>query len=129
MATVWGQRNRCGWADIFPIVDARVKTDVCPLFFQLGTGNSLQEEFRTAGFTQVRGVRLSTILHYESDEAACGAAFEGGPVALAHSRFDDHTRTETHAEYLASIAAYRTGDAYAIPGEFVVVRGDKESRR
>ena len=111
--------------DIFPIVDARMQTDVCPLFFQLGTGNTLQEEFGDAGFTQVRATRLSTTLHYDSPEAACEAAFEGGPVALASSRFDDPMRTETRAEYLASIAPYRTGNAYAIPGEFVVVRGDK----
>ena len=122
---MWGQRTRCGWADIFPIVDARVQTDVCPLFFQLGTGNTLQEEFGAAGFTQVRATRLSTTLHYDSPEAACGAAFEGGPVALAYSRFDDPTRMETRAEYLTSIVPYRTGNAYAIPGEFVVVRGDK----
>ena len=37
VAAVWGRRDRCGWADIFPIVDARVTTEVCPLFFHLGT--------------------------------------------------------------------------------------------
>jgi ubiquinone/menaquinone biosynthesis C-methylase UbiE len=40
VAAVWGRRHRCGWADIFPIVDARVTTEVCPLFFHLGTSNS-----------------------------------------------------------------------------------------
>ena len=33
VAAVWGQRANCGWAGIFPVVDSRVKTDVCPLFF------------------------------------------------------------------------------------------------
>jgi len=126
VAAVWGQRNHCGWADIFPIVDARVQTDVCPLFFQLGTGDTLADEFRAAGFVEVRGERLSSTLHYESAEAACAAAFAGGPVALAYSRFDDRTRTEVHAEYLDSIAPYRTGSAYSIPGEFVVVRGRRD---
>lgn len=125
VAAVWGERARCGWAGIFPVVDARVQTEVCPLFFQLGTGNTLQDEFQAAGFTQVRSVRLATTLHYESDEAACGAAFAGGPVALAYSRFDDRARTEAHADYLATIAPYRNGDSYAIPGEFVVVRGER----
>lgn len=37
VAAVWGERRRCGWAEIFPIVDARVESEVCPLFFQLGT--------------------------------------------------------------------------------------------
>ena len=41
-AAVWGQRRKCGWADIFPIVDARVQSDVCPMFFRLWTGESLQ---------------------------------------------------------------------------------------
>lgn len=77
----------------------------------------------------MRSVRLSTTLRSDTPNAACGAAFEGGPVALAYSRFDDPARAKTRTEYLASIAPYRTGDGYAIPGEFVVVRGEKESRR
>ncbi len=31
---IWGERKQCGWADIFPIVDKRVASDVCPMFFQ-----------------------------------------------------------------------------------------------
>lgn len=50
VAAVWGRRAHCGWADIFPIVDARVKSEVCPLFFQLGTGDLLQQTFLAAGF-------------------------------------------------------------------------------
>jgi hypothetical protein len=34
-------RQDCGWAEIFPIVDRRVTSEVCPMFFQLGTGSSL----------------------------------------------------------------------------------------
>jgi hypothetical protein len=52
-----------------------------------------------------------------------GAAFEGGPVALAYSRFDVATRAEAHEEYVQSIAQYRQGDGYAIPGEFVIAHG------
>ena len=37
----WGTGNRCGWSDIFQIVDARVQSDVCPMFFAMGVGNSL----------------------------------------------------------------------------------------
>lgn len=125
VAAVWGQRDRCGWAAVFPIVAARVHSEVCPLFFQLGTGDMLAQTFQAAGFTDVVCKRLSTSLVYASAEGACGAAFAGGPVALAYSRFDAHTRQAAHAEYLAAIAAYGTGDSYAIPGEFVVVRGDK----
>jgi ubiquinone/menaquinone biosynthesis C-methylase UbiE len=111
VAAVWGARNRCGWAEIFPIVDARVQSEVCPMFFQLGTG-----------VVEVRADRIATELRYDSAEAATGAAFAGGPVALAYSRFDDETRRNAESEYLASIAAYRTAQGYAIPGEFVVAR-------
>ena len=50
VAAVWGQRSKCGWAEIFPIVDARVQSDVCPMFFRLGTGESLRRAFAAAGF-------------------------------------------------------------------------------
>src|SRR5580704_2821710 len=36
VATVWGQRQHCGWADIFEIVDRHVSSEVCPMFFSLG---------------------------------------------------------------------------------------------
>jgi len=123
VSAVWGKRDRCGWAEIFPIVDARVRSEVCPMFFQLGTGDAILYAMQRAGFGQVDVERISTTLRYESDEDAVGAAFAGGPVALAYSRFDDATRDEAHAEYLQSIAPYRTNGAYEIPGEFVVARG------
>ncbi len=34
VAAVWGARARCGWAEVFPIVESRVASDVCPMFFQ-----------------------------------------------------------------------------------------------
>jgi len=126
VSAVWGRRDRCGWAEIFPIVDARVNTDVCPLFFQLGTGDLLAELYRTAGLGGVATERISVPLRYANGEDACGAAFAGGPVAMAYSRFDERTRAEAHAAYLASIEPYRNGGDYAIPGEFVVVRGVRE---
>lgn len=125
VAAVWGQRNRCGWAEVFPIVDSRVKTEVCPLFFQLGTQDVLMKTFMEAGFAFVKLERLSTTLCYETPEDACGAAFAGGPVALAYSRFDEQTREEAHSEYLTSIERYRNGNVYEIPGEFVVAVGHK----
>lgn len=125
VAAVWGKRTNCGWAEIFPIVDSRVNTDVCPLFFQLGAPEALASLFDTAGFTDVEEVRLTTRLHYDSADSALGAAFAGGPVALAYARFDDETREEAHAEYLDSIEPYRMDDGYQIPGEFVVVRGTR----
>jgi ubiquinone/menaquinone biosynthesis C-methylase UbiE len=125
VASVWGERRRCGWAGIFPVVDARVKSEVCPLFFQLGTGDNLKRTFTEAGFGWVQSERLSTKLHYSSARDACKAAFAGGPVALAYSHFDEPTKREAHVEYLASIEMYRNGNQYEIPGEFVIVVGYK----
>ena len=69
--------------------------------------------------------RLPSVLYYQSADDACGAAFRGGPVALAYSRFDERTREEMHTEYLASIEAYRKGAGYEVPGEFVIAAGHK----
>jgi SAM-dependent methyltransferase len=124
-AAVWGQRDRCRWAEIFPITDARVESEVCPMFFQLGTKAVLQLTLEQAGFAGIVHERLATVLHYESAEEALGAAFLGGPVALAYDRFDEATRAAVHAEYLASIDAYRAGDGYEVPGEFVIALGWK----
>jgi ubiquinone/menaquinone biosynthesis C-methylase UbiE len=128
-AAVWGARRNCGWAEIFPITDARVASDVCPMFFRLGTQDMLAHAFTAAGFVDVRLERLATVLPYACAEDALAAVFRGGPVALAYSRFDDATRRAVHAEYLASIAAFRTGDRYRIPGEFVVAAARAASPR
>ena len=39
VVSAWGERRNCGWAELFPIVDARVSSDVCPMFFALGAGD------------------------------------------------------------------------------------------
>ena len=117
---VWGARKNCGWADIFPIVDARVKSEVCPMFFRMGTGSVLANELEQAGFDDISAQRISTSLPFANDENALTAAFVGGPVALAYDRFDEATRESAHAEYLASIAQYKGADGYEVPGEFVI---------
>lgn len=127
VAAVWGARSRCGWAEIFPIVDRRVASDVCPMFFQLGTGDTLRQTMTAAGLTDICVERIDSTLDYASAEEACGAAFDGGPVALAYSRFDAKTRDEAHGEYLESIAQYHHGTGYRVPGEFVVARGTRSS--
>jgi SAM-dependent methyltransferase len=122
-AAVWGARKKCGWAEIFPITDARVTSEVCPMFFHLGTSDVLAQAFEAAGFVGVCAQRLAATLRYASAEDALAAAFRGGPVALAYNRFDEATKRAVHAEYLESIAAYRAADGYRIPGEFVVTTG------
>ena len=125
VCAVWGQRTKCGWAEIFPIVDARVQSEVCPMFFRLGTAQNLQHAFRAAGFGGIVERRLETRLEYASGDEACDAAFIGGPVALAYSHFSPDTRSDARKEYLESLKAYLIGDHYSIPGEFVVVAGTK----
>lgn len=124
-ALVWGARSKCGWASIFPIVDKRVKSEVCPLFFHLGTGKALQQAFESIGLQDISANRFAFDLHFKDEEDACMAAFLGGAVALAYQKFDEKTRHEAHTEYLDSIQEFKHGKAYEIPGEFVIVRGKK----
>jgi ubiquinone/menaquinone biosynthesis C-methylase UbiE len=120
-ACVWGRRDRCGWAEIFPITDAQVESDVCPMFFQLGLPNALSYAFERAGFVEIRDERMDVTLTWENGEEMLGAFFAGGPVALAYSKFTPEVREQVHREFLASVAEHRRGDAFDIPGEFVFV--------
>ncbi len=121
--SVWGQRSRCAWAEIFSIVDARVESEVCPMFFRTGAGDTLQHALEAAGLSGISTERLSVTLRYRSADEACDAAFLGGPVALAYAHFDAATRAAVRAEYLSSVEPFRLGEAYAIPGEFVIGSG------
>lgn len=119
--SVWGARAKCGWSSIFPIVDARVESDVCPMFFALGAPDALAGVLGRAGFVDVETTRLAIDLEYATADDALGAAFLGGPVALAAARFGDDVRRAAHAEYLASIAHFADGaGGFRVPGEFVV---------
>jgi len=122
---VWGERGHCGWSAVFEIVDAEVSSDVCPLFFRLGQPDALVRACADANFVAIDQHRLSTTLEYASGGEACRAAFVGGPVALAWSRFDEATRARVCARYLEAIDAWRDagtdGGAYGVPGQFVVV--------
>jgi SAM-dependent methyltransferase len=129
VAAVWGERSSCGWAEVFPIVDARVASDVCPMFFALGAPGALAGLMTQAGFTDVDTVRLDVELVYADDDDAVGAAFLGGPVALAYSRFDDDTRCSARREYLDSLRSYRDGDGYRVPGQFVIASGIQPTER
>ena len=119
--SVWGQRERCGWAALFEIVDAEVASEVCPLFFGLGRGDTLARLCSQTGFEQVLTQRLSSALVYAHGDEACRAAFIGGPVAMAWSRFSLETRQRVCARYLDTLSPWRSGAGYEVPAEFVVV--------
>ncbi len=125
LLAVWGPRGRCGWAGVFGVVQAEVTTEVCPMFFGLGEPGALARRCEAAGLDVRREASIATTLRYPDADTACSAAFVGGPVALAWSRFDDATRSRAARRYAESIAAWRDRDGYALPGEFVVA----EARR
>jgi SAM-dependent methyltransferase len=127
-ATVWGERRNCGWAEVFPIVDSHVASEVCPMFFGTGAPGTLKALFGAAGLHEVQEHRHSETLVFASDEDVVKAVLLGGPVALAVKRFDHAVWREVVTEFLASIEAFRSRDGgYRIPGEFVTVCGRRSS--
>lgn len=123
-ASVWGERRNCGWAEIFPIVDARVASEVCPMFFGTGAPNALKQIFEDAGLVELQEHRQSETLEFGSEQDLVDAVILGGPVALAVKRFDDTVWDEVCQEFLISVSDHKRPDgSYGIPGEFVTVSG------
>lgn len=105
-ATVWGERRNCGWAEVFPIVDARVASEVCPIFFGTGAPNALVRLFENTGLTQVEKHRQFEILTFKSKVDVVDAVLLGGPVALAVKRSDKDVWQEIRQEFLSSVVEY-----------------------
>jgi SAM-dependent methyltransferase len=120
-AAVWGEQVNCGWASVFEIVDAQVRSEVCPRFFRMGQSDALARAVAEAGFEAIEQRRVAAVLDYASADEAFDAAFIGGPVALAWSRFDQRVRARVRQRYADAIEPWREGSAYRIPGEFVIV--------
>ncbi len=123
---VWGERSRCGWSELFSIIDAEVAGDVCPMFFCLGQEDTLVRLCADTGLEAMTQRRVGSVLNYADANEACNAAFLGGPVALAWSRFDAQVRARIRTRYLQAIEGYRdkendSEESYGIPGEFVIV--------
>lgn len=125
VVAVWGERRHCGWAEIFEIMDRHVSSEVCPMFFNLGNPGALEISLKHAGFPHITTRHIQATLHYKDAKEALGAAFDGGPVALAYHKFNESVKEEVHADYLASIARYRNGEGFDVPGEFVVAGAGK----
>lgn len=123
---VWGERASCGWAPLFGIVDAEVQSEVCPLFFGLGQGDALASECASAGLLVSLQRRRRDSLDYRDGDAACAAAFAGGPVALAWSRFDTTVRERVQARYLQALAPWQDAQGgYQVPAQYMIVAAQK----
>lgn len=123
-ATVWGERRNCGWAEISPIVDVRVVSEVCPMFFATGAKGALLREFEQAGLRDLKEFRQREMLAFADKRALLNAMLLGGPVAMAVKRFSPEIMAEVEKEFLNSVRAYRAADgSYSIEGEFVTVVG------
>ena len=123
-ATVWGERRNCAWAEIFPIVDAEVNSEVCPLFFSLGAPDSLIRAMTDAGLERVEQRRQSVNLRFDDADMLLRAKIDGGAVALAAKRFSPAARERVEGNFLDSVADHRLSDgSYEIPGEFVTAVG------
>lgn len=125
---VWGERELCGWAPLFGIVDAEVHSEVCPLFFRLGQGEALVRRCAMAGLQVTLQRRRSDSLIYADAAEACAAAFAGGPVAMAWSRFGATVRERVQARYINAIASWRDGEGYRVPAEYVIVAAQRPLR-
>lgn len=123
VAAVWGRRDQCGWADVFEIVDQHVASEICPMFFNLGNPHKLKLNFKSAGFRKVIVQRIDTVLSYKDSNDALKAAFDGGPVAPVYHTFSEEIKRKVHNAYLDSIAPFKMGVGYEVPGEFVIARG------
>lgn len=117
---VWGERSRCGWSTLFEVIDAEVASEVCPLFFRLGQQDTLARLCARENFEAIQQRRIAATLTYADANQACNAAFVGGPVALAWSRFNAEVRARVRTRYLDSIEPWRFGHGYRVPGEFVI---------
>jgi len=108
-----------------PIVDARVQSEVCPMFFQLGTGDLLRQSLAGAGspISRSSACRPRSRTNRGRDAWARVRGRTGGAGVLAIRRA--HARG-AQTEYLASIERFRTGEGYAIPGEFVVAMATRD---
>lgn len=124
---VWGDRSLCGWSPLISIVDGEVESEVCPLFFRLGENDTLAQLCADASFELVLQRRIATTLDYADADEACRAAFVGGPVALAWSRFDDDVRARVRRCYVEALEPWRHGLGYRVPGEFVIVEATTKS--
>ena len=82
VSAVWGERARCAWSAVFPIVEAEVTSDVCPLFFRLGPPGALARACADAGFGTVEEQRIEVTLDYPSRAGGLRRGLRGRPGGI-----------------------------------------------
>jgi len=122
---VWGRRSACGFADVFPIVEAQIKGDACPLFFSLGAPGALTSGLQRAGLDVTAEERMPVTLAWQSADDVCDALLEGGAVALAWKHFSLEVRAEVRATFLTTLEPFRRGLGYDVPAEVVFATARK----
>ena len=83
----------------------------------------LIHDMREAGFESIEEQRIQSALCYENEDQLLSAMIDGGAVAMAAKRFDSNTKADVEREFLASVASWRVGDGFEIPGEFLIASG------
>ncbi|MEP7042158.1 MAG: hypothetical protein ABI843_03795 [Dokdonella sp.] len=93
------------------------------MFFHLGEQDNSTCLCTDTRFKAVEQHRITTTTDYADADGACNAAFIGGPVALAWSRFDETARQRARARYLRAISPWQDCRGYHLPAPFVIAIG------
>ena len=123
VVSVWGERRNCGWAELFPIVDARVSCDVCPMFFALGHRRRLADLVARAGFVDVerapaRASSWSTPTTTTRSARRSSAGRSRSPTPGSTTPRSAGARRVPRLD-----RPYADGAGYRVPGEFVIASG------
>ena len=113
---VWGRRAACGFAEVFPIVDAHVAA-TSARFSSPGGPGALTTAFERAGLTDVVEEGMRVTLSGRPRTRPARRCWRVGRSRSAWNRFSAETRAVVRAEYLASLEPFRHGDRYDVPAE------------
>ena len=124
VVSVWGERRSCGWAELFPIVDARVSSDVCPMFFALGDRRLPRRPPRARRLHRRRAdpAERRSRLRRRGRRARRGVPRRTGRPRLLPVR---RRHQGLGARRLPGVDRRPTADGagYRVPGEFVIASG------
>ena len=100
-AAVWGARRNCGWAEIFPITDARVASEVCPMFFHPRHQGHARARLRGR---RLRRRPLGAAFDHAALRLRRGRARRGVPRRAGRARLQPLRRGDQAARSMPSIS-------------------------